>query len=110
MVSKGMLQWCVRLIEKAKLMVIHQFCLDFGSGLLANLFNSHSSIEHLKLNTKDLKDLLTNLLALLKEKHSRTVTYHLLLSLFYLSKEETFSVIMEECHYNDKIGEYLDLF
>lgn len=40
-VSKGMVNWVLKLLEKSKTLDIHIFSLDFSSALLANILHSH---------------------------------------------------------------------
>lgn len=47
-VSKSLIQWVLRLLEKSKSTDIHIFSLDFASALLANILHSHSTLEHLE--------------------------------------------------------------
>lgn len=47
-VSKNLIQWVLKLLEKSKNMDIHIFSLDFSSALLANILHSHSTLDYLE--------------------------------------------------------------
>ena len=50
LVQRGMIQWCVRLLEKSRApgSEIHIFSLDFSSALLANMLHAHPTLEFLE--------------------------------------------------------------
>ncbi len=80
--------WLLGLIERStKNSDVHIFCVDFGSALLANIFNNSSVLERLEKSPRQLSELISRLLSLLKENLPTTVLIHLLISLSYLSKE-----------------------
>ena len=80
-------QWILSLIERSCKKEVHSFCLDFGSALLANIFHSAAVLEKLEKNPQLLYELLSKLIALLKEPLPTSVLIHLLICLSYLSKE-----------------------
>lgn len=43
-------QWLLGLLERSCKKEIHNFCLDFGSALLANIFHSHQTLDRLEKN------------------------------------------------------------
>lgn len=102
-------QWILSLIDRSTKKEIHSFCLDFGSALLANIFHSHSVLEKLEKNPQLLFELLSRLIALLKEPLPTSVLIHLLICLSYLSKER-FSQVLEEVRFVEKISDFVEWF
>ena len=49
LVQRGMIQWCIKLLEKSRHgQDIHIFSLDFSSALLANLLHSYTTLDYLE--------------------------------------------------------------
>lgn len=100
----------IGLIERStKNADIHVFCVDFGSALLANVFNNSGVLEKLEKNPRLLSESITRLLSLLKENLPTTVLIHILISLSYLSKER-FGQVLDECRFVDRISEFVEWF
>ena len=112
LVSRGMIQWVLRLLEKSRTGAdIHIFSLDFSSALLANLLHSHATLEVLEKNNRLTKEIMNSLLGLLKDAATvpTSVLMHVLICLSYLSKER-FSLSIEETHFVDKISDFVELY
>lgn len=62
MVEHDMINWILRLLEKAKQTEIHIFSLDFSSALLANILHSPSTLEKLEQEPGLAKDIMMALL------------------------------------------------
>lgn len=88
---------------------IHTFCLDFGSALLANIFHNYAVLEKLEKSTPLLSEILTRLIALLKENLPTSVLIHLLICLSYLSKER-FGQTLEEVHFVERISDFVEWY
>lgn len=86
-VQHGLIKWVLRLLDKSKRQEIHIFSLDFSSALLANILNSPTTYEYLDRNPAETKDIMVQLLGLLKENIPTSVLMHVLICLSYLSKE-----------------------
>jgi hypothetical protein len=105
-----MITWVLRLLERSRLAPIHKFCLDFSTAMLANILHSEYTLDYLeKRNPKLVKEIITILHSLLKEKIPTSVLMHILISLSYLSKER-FSIAMEETQFNDKISDFVEFY
>jgi len=49
-IEHDMINWLMNLIRKSTTTKIHQFSLDFGSALLANIIHTGSTLEYLERN------------------------------------------------------------
>lgn len=91
LVQRGMIQWCVRLLEKSRApgSEIHIFSLDFSSALLANMLHAHPTLEFLEKQPRLTKEVMNGLLGMLKDAAvlQTSVLMHILICLSYLSKE-----------------------
>jgi len=105
----GLMDWLVKLLERAKKNNIHIFCINFASGLLANILKSNNTLEFLEKNTAICKNLTETFLSLIKEKIPSSALMNILVCLKYLSKER-FKNIKDECNFNDKIEEFKEYF
>jgi len=108
-VQHGMVKWVLRLLDKSKRSEIHIFSLDFSSALLANILNSPTTYEYLDRNPTETKDIMVQLLTLLKENIPTSVLMHILICLSYLSKER-FSQAIEETNFVDKISDFVEYY
>ena len=50
MMKNKLLDWIIKLIERATLNEIHTFSLDFASALMANMLHAPSTLEYLEKN------------------------------------------------------------
>ena len=87
LVEADMIDWILKLLDKSKGTDIHIFSLDFSSALLANILHCPTTLEKLEAEPDLAKDIMMNLLQLLKENIPSTVLMHILICLSYLSKE-----------------------
>ena len=49
-IEADMINWLMSLIRKSITTKVHQFSLDFGSALLANIIHTGSTLEYLERN------------------------------------------------------------
>lgn len=111
-----MINWLMTLIKKSINSKIHQFSLDFGSALLANIIHTPSTLEYLERNITFaqhvfslLTQLMESMLKLIRDNIQVSVLMHLLICLSYLSKDQ-FKTIVENCNFVERISEFVEYY
>ena len=85
---------------------VHEFCMNYGSALLANILGYKETIDFLFDNLSFYKNLTETLLNLIKEKGNNTqVLMHYLMCLNYLSIDK-FKMIKEDINFDEKIKNF----
>jgi hypothetical protein len=101
----NVIDWLVKLFQRNKNNNIHEFCMDYGSALLANILGYPETIEFLFDNISFYKNITETLLNLIQEKVSTQVLMHYLMCLNYLSQDK-FKMIKEEIKFDEKIKKF----
>ena len=109
LLKNKMHEWLLKLIERSVGHEIHQFSLDFGSAVLANILHANSTLEMLDKHPTLAKSMLERMLSLIRQNIQTSVLMHILICLSYLSKER-FSQHVEECQFVDKISDFVEYF
>lgn len=87
LLKNKMHEWLLKLIERSVGHEIHQFSLDFGSAVLANILHANSTLEMLDKHPTLAKSMLERMLSLIRQNIQTSVLMHILICLSYLSKE-----------------------
>ena len=102
----NIIDWLIKLFQRSKNNNIHEFCMDFGSALLANILGYPETIDFLFDNFSFYKNITETLLNLIQEKKISTqVLMHYLMCLHYLSQDK-FRIIKEEIKFDEKIKKF----
>ena len=102
----NIIDWLIKLFQRSKNNNIHEFCMDFGSALLANILGYPETIDFLFDNFSFYKNITETLLNLIQEKKISTqVLMHYLMCLNYLSQDK-FRIIKEEIKFDEKIKKF----
>ena len=101
----NVIDWLIKLFQRNKNNNIHEFCMDYGSALLANILGYPETIEFLFDNISFYKNITETLLNLIQEKVSTQVLMHYLMCLNYLSQDK-FKMIKEEIKFDEKIKKF----
>ena len=102
----NIIDWLIKLFQRSKNNNIHEFCMDFGSALLANILGYSETIDFLFDNFSFYKNITETLLNLIQEKKISTqVLMHYLMCLNYLSQDK-FRIIKEEIKFDEKIKKF----
>lgn len=101
----NLIDWLTKLFQRNNSKKVHEFCMDYGSALLANILNCDATIEFLFDNVSFYKNLLENLLTLINGNISTGVLINFLMCLNHLNQDK-FNMIKDECKFNDKIKEF----
>lgn len=89
----------------------HEFCLDFGSGLLANLVNSGYGLVYLECRNSETTEIMHILLDVITcEGVSSCVIIHLLVVLTCLANERFFGQQLEQTQFSERIGEFVEIY
>jgi len=108
-IEHDMINWLMNLIRKSTTTKIHQFSLDFGSALLANIIHTGSTLEYLERNITFAQHLMESMLKLIRDNIQVSVLMHLLICLSYLSKDQ-FKVVVENCNFVERISEFVEYY
>ena len=101
----NIIDWLVKLFQRSKENQIHDFCMDYGSALLANILGYSETSDFLFDNISFYKNITETLLNLIQEKVSTQVLMHYLMCLNYLSNDK-FNIIKEEIQFDAKIKKF----
>ena len=101
----NLIDWLTKLFQRNNTKKVHEFCMDYGSALLANILNSDSTIEFLFDNVSFYKNLIENLLTIINGNISTGVLIHFLMCLNHLNQDK-FNMIKEECKFDEKIKQF----
>ena len=101
----NIIDWLIKLFQRSKNNVIHEFCMDYGSALLTNILGYSETIEFLFDNISFYKNITETLLNLIQEKASSAVLMHYLMCLSYLSLDK-FRLIKEEIKFDEQIKKF----
>jgi len=105
----NLMDWIIKLLQRARYSEIHIFCLDFASALLANVLHSNSTLDFLENNLNVCKHLTDTFLGMIKENIPTSVLMHILICLSYLSKDK-FNSVKDECKFYEKITEFVEFY
>ena len=98
----NIIDYLIKLFQRSKNNKIHEFCMDYGSALLANILGYSETIDFLFDNISFYKNITETLLNLIQEKVSTQVLMHYLMCLNHLSIDK-FKFIKEEIKFDEKI-------
>ena len=99
----NVIDWLIKLFQRNKTNKIHEFCMNYGSALLANILGYKETIDFLFDNLSFYKNITETLLSLIKEKgNNPQVLMHYLMCLNYLSIDK-FKMIKEEINFDEQI-------
>ena len=99
----NVIDWLIKLFQRNKNNKVHEFCMNYGSALLANILGYKETIDFLFDNLSFYKNLTETLLGLIKEKGTNPqVLMHYLMCLNYLSIDK-FKMIKEEINFDEQI-------
>jgi hypothetical protein len=101
----NIIDWLIKLFQRSKVNKVHEFCLDYGSALLANILGYSETIEFLFDNISFYKNITETLFTLIEDKVSTQVLMHYLMCLNYLSQDK-FRLIKEEIKFDEKIKKF----
>ena len=102
----NIIDWLIKLFQRSENNNIHEFCMDFGSALLANILGYPETIDFLFDNFSFYKNITETLLNLIQKKNISTqVLMHYLMCLNYLSQDK-FRIIKEEIKFDEKIKKF----
>ena len=101
----NVIDWLIKLFQRSKDSKIHDFCMDYGSALLANILGYSETSDFLFDNISFYKNITETLLNLIQEKVSTQVLMHYLMCLNYLSQDK-FKIIKEEIQFDTKIKKF----
>jgi hypothetical protein len=102
----NVIDYLIKLFSRNKNNKLHEFCLNYGSALLANILGYQETIDFLFDNLSFYKTIAETLLDLIKEKEINTqVLMHFLMCLNYLSIDK-FKLIKEEINFDEKIKNF----
>ena len=110
--NKGLIEWVSKFIERSRMRQdVSPFCIEFSSALLANLFTTQVGLDYLQKNQKLVKDTLTIILGLLKEKITPAVLWHMLIAISLLAKhKEMYSAPFEDSQFAEKITDFQEFY
>lgn len=100
----NIIDWLIKLFQRNKTNKVHEFCMNYGSALLANIFGYKETIDFLFDNLSFYKNITETLLDLIKDKGNKNtqVLMHYLMCLNYLSIDK-FKMIKEEINFEQQI-------
>ena len=100
----NIIDWLIKLFQRNKTNKIHEFCMNYGSALLANILGYKETIDFLFDNLSFYKNITETLLDLIKDKRNKNtqVLMHYLMCLNYLSIDK-FKMIKEEINFEQQI-------
>ena len=100
----NIIDWLIKLFQRNKTNKIHEFCMNYGSALLANILGYKETIDFLFDNLSFYKNITETLLDLIKDKGNKNtqVLMHYLMCLNYLSIDK-FKMIKEEINFEQQI-------
>jgi hypothetical protein len=101
----NIIDWLIKLFQRSRVNKVHEFCLDYGSALLANILGYSETIEFLFDNISFYKNITETLFTLIEDKVSTQVLMHYLMCLNYLSQDK-FRLIKEEIKFDEKIKKF----
>ena len=105
----GLIDWIIKMIQRSRTNEVHQFCLEFGSALLANIFRSNQAMDFLETNASVYQNVAETFLSMIKEKIPTNVLMHLLVCLSFMSKDK-FGGLRDECKLFDRINEFKEYY
>ena len=101
--KNNIIDFLIKLFQRNKTKKIHEFCMNYGSALLANILGYKETIDFLFDNLSFYKNITETLLSLIKEKgNNPQVLMHYLMCLNYLSIDK-FKMIKEEINFEEQI-------
>ena len=101
--KNNIIDFLIKLFQRNKTNKIHEFCMNYGSALLANILGYKETIDFLFDNLSFYKNITETLLSLIKEKgNNPQVLMHYLMCLNYLSIDK-FKMIKEEINFDEQI-------
>lgn len=103
----NVIDWLIKLFQRNKDKKIHEFCLDYGSALLANILGYSETIDFLFDNISFYKNTAETLLSLIQGKVLTQVLMHYLMCLNYLNQDK-FNFMKEEIKFDEKIKKFED--
>ena len=103
--KNNIIDWLIKMFQRSKNNKIHEFCMDYGSALLANILGYPETSEFLFDNVSFYKNITETLLNLIQEKASTQVLMHYLMCLNYLS-DDKYKIIKEEIKFDEKIKKF----
>lgn len=100
----NIIDWLIKLFQRNKINKVHEFCMNYGSALLANILGYKETIDFLFDNLSFYKNITETLLDLIKDKGNKNtqVLMHYLMCLNYLSIDK-FKMIKEEINFEQQI-------
>ena len=100
----NIIDWLIKLFQRNKTNKVHEFCMNYGSALLANILGYKETIDFLFDNLSFYKNITESLLDLIKDKGNKNtqVLMHYLMCLNYLSIDK-FKMIKEEINFEQQI-------
>jgi hypothetical protein len=100
----NIIDWLIKLFQRNKTNKVHEFCMNYGSALLANILGYKETIDCLFDNLSFYKNITESLLDLIKDKGNKNtqVLMHYLMCLNYLSIDK-FKMIKEEINFEQQI-------
>ena len=100
----NIIDWLIKLFQRNKTNKVHEFCMNYGSALLANILGYKETIDFLFDNLSFYKNITETLLDLIKDKGNKNtqVLMHYLMCLNYLSIDK-FKMIKEEINFEQQI-------
>ena len=100
----NVIDWLIKLFQRNKTHKVHEFCMNYGSALLANILGYKETIDFLFDNLSFYKNVTETLLDLIKDKgnNNTQVLMHYLMCLNYLSIDK-FKMIKEEINFDQQI-------
>ena len=101
----NIIDWLIKLFQRNKDSQINEFCIDYGSALLANILGNSETIEFLFDNISFYKNIAETLLNLTLEKASTQILMHYLMCLSYLGIDK-FRIIKEEIKFDERIKKF----
>ena len=101
--KNNIIDFLIKLFQRNKTNKIHEFCMNYGSALLANILGYKETIDFLFDNLSFYKNITETLLSLIKEKgNNPQVLMNYLMCLNYLSIDK-FKMIKEEINFDEQI-------
>ena len=101
--KNNIIDFLIKLFQRNKTNKIHEFCINYGSALLANILGYKETIDFLFDNLSFYKNITETLLSLIKEKgNNPQVLMHYLMCLNYLNIDK-FKMIKEEINFDEQI-------
>ena len=100
----NIIDWLIKLFQRNKTNKVHEFCMNYGSALLANILGYKETIDFLFDNLSFYKNITETLVDLIKDKGNKNtqVLMHYLMCLNYLSIDK-FKMIKEEINFEQQI-------